>query len=40
MKVENKSFAEASQIKGSGTVYKGHIYAEVSNPNIVNFILT
>lgn len=31
MAVENKSFAEASQIKRSSTVYKGHTYAEASN---------
>lgn len=31
MAVENKSFAEAAQIKRSATVYKGQSYADVSN---------
>lgn len=38
MAVENKSFAEAVQIKRSGTVYKGHSYAGVSNQQKVSLI--
>jgi hypothetical protein len=31
MAVENKSFSEAAQIKRSGTVHKGHTFADVAN---------
>lgn len=37
MAVENKSFAEAAQIKRSATVYKGLSYANVSNQHKVSF---
>ncbi|KAL4085057.1 hypothetical protein QTP88_027895 [Uroleucon formosanum] len=38
MAVENKSYAEAAQIKRSGTVYKSQSYTDVSNQNKVTFL--
>lgn len=38
MTIENKSFAEASQIKSSSTVYEGHTYAEASNTTKTNVL--
>jgi len=38
MAVENKSYAEAAQIKRSGTVYKSKTYADVSNQNKATFL--
>ncbi|KAL4134813.1 hypothetical protein QTP88_006522 [Uroleucon formosanum] len=38
MAVENKSYAEAAQIKRSGIVYKSQSYADVSNQNKVTFL--
>jgi hypothetical protein len=38
MAVDNKSYAEAAQIKRSGLVYKSKSYADVSNQNKVTFL--
>jgi len=38
MVIENKSYAEAAQIKRSGTVYKSQSYVDVSRQNRVTVL--